>query len=63
MVAFEQIDLEVGETKTVKFEIGEKELGFYHADRRFYAESGLFEIMVGTNCEQLLRKTVEIDFE
>ncbi len=63
LVAFEQISLEIGETKTVRFEIGESALGFYHPDHRFYAESGIFEIMVGTNCEQVLRKTVEIDFE
>jgi beta-glucosidase len=62
LVAFKQIDLEVGQTQKVQFELTEAELGFYHADRKFYAESGLFEMMVGTNSEQVVKKTVDIQF-
>jgi len=62
LVAFEQTELEIGETKTLRFELTEKELGFYHQDYRFYAESGFFDIMVGTNAEQLLQQRVMVEF-
>ncbi|MFY7787978.1 MAG: fibronectin type III-like domain-contianing protein [Thermoflexibacteraceae bacterium] len=62
LVAFKQIEFEVGQTQKVEFELTEKELGFYHADRKFYAESGLFEIMVGTNSEKVVKKAVDIQF-
>lgn len=62
LVTFKQIELEVGQTQKVEFELTEKELGFYHADRKFYAESGLFEIMVGTNSEKVVKKSVDIQF-
>jgi hypothetical protein len=46
----------------VQFELTEAELGFYHPDPKFYAESGLFERMVGTNSEQVVKKAVDIQF-
>ncbi len=62
LVAFKQIDFEIGQTQKVQFELTETELGFYHQDRKFYAESGLFEIMVGTNSDEVLKKSVDIQF-
>jgi beta-glucosidase len=63
LVKFEQIELEPNQKKTITFELTEKELGFYHPDRKFYAESGTFKIMVGTNSEQLLEKSIDVNFD
>ena len=46
---FEKINLKPGETKTVKFEIGTKELEFYNADMERVVEPGAFKIMTGPN--------------
>ncbi|GAB4329829.1 MAG: beta-glucosidase BglX [Flammeovirgaceae bacterium] len=63
LVAFEQIELEPNQKRKLTFELTEQHLGFYHLDRKFYAESGAFKIMVGTNSEEFLEKTVEVSFE
>ena len=44
---FRKISLKAGETKTVKFELSEKELGFYDNDLNFVVEPGDFTVMTG----------------
>jgi beta-glucosidase len=63
LVDFEQVEMEAGESVTVKFELSEEELGYYHTpDGKFYAEDGLFHIMIGGNSVDLLKEEVEIKF-
>ncbi|MBL7873601.1 MAG: beta-glucosidase BglX [Cyclobacteriaceae bacterium] len=47
--AFEKITLKSGETKTVNFTLGKKDLSFYNADLNFVAEPGEFHVFVGGN--------------
>ena len=47
--AFEKISLKAGETKTVNFTLGKKDLSFYNADLNFVAEPGEFQVFVGGN--------------
>lgn len=56
---FRKIKLNVNETKTVEFDLTNNELGFYNNDGDFIVEPGEFEIMVGTNSENVL-KTIYI---
>lgn len=46
---FEKTLIKAGETKTVTFTLGEKQLGFYWEDGTFTVEKGEFEIYVGGN--------------
>lgn len=50
---FERVSLEPGETKTVSFKIGTKELWFYDIDMNRLVEPGAFDIMVGNSSENL----------
>ncbi len=47
--AFQKISLKAGETKTVKFTLGMKDLSFYNSDLKFVAEPGKFQVFVGGN--------------
>ena len=44
---FHKIELDVGEEKTVEFEITEKMLKYWNKDIKFVAESGKFEVFIG----------------
>ena len=44
---FEKIELDVGEEKTVSFEINEEMLKFWNKDMKFVAENGKFEVFIG----------------
>ena len=46
---FQKIELNAGETKTVSFKITPEDLKFYNGDLKYDWEPGEFEIMVGTN--------------
>ncbi len=46
---FQKIQLNKGETKTVKFELSAEDLAFYTSDMSFKAEPGEFEIYVGSD--------------
>jgi len=48
---FEKISLDPGQTKTVQFEIGENDLKFLDINMNFLAETGEFEVFVGTNSQ------------
>jgi beta-glucosidase len=44
---FEKIELDVGESKTVEFEITEQTLKYWTKRMKFEAESGKFEVFIG----------------
>lgn len=46
---FQKIELNAGETKTVSFKITPEDLKFYNGDFKYDWEPGEFEIMIGTN--------------
>lgn len=58
---FQKIFLKQGESKKVTFKITPEELKFYNSDLKFEWESGDFDIMIGTNSEDV--KTSRITWE
>ena len=54
---FEKVKINAGETKEIVFYLTDKELGFYNNNGDFVVESGMFDIMVGTNSENGLIET------
>jgi len=54
---FKKMMLKPGESKIVKFVLTKNELGFFNNQGRFIVEPGEFEIMVGSNSVDLLKKT------
>ncbi len=57
---FQKIQLKPSEAKTITFELTNKELGFYNEKGEFMVEPGEFEIMVGTNSNDVLKTTIHI---
>ncbi len=58
---FERITLEPGQTKTVTFKLGPKELQLWNQEGKWVVEPGLFDIMVGSSSEDIrLKDTFEI---
>ena len=45
---FKRVTLDPGESTTVSFELGEKELGFWNREGRFVVEPGDFKVAVWT---------------
>ncbi len=48
--AFKKEYFDAGECKTLTFEIGKEELGFYGKDGDYIVECGRFEIYIGSDC-------------
>jgi beta-glucosidase len=46
---FQKIRLKAGESRTITFELTEKQLGFVNRDCKFVVEPGTFKVWVGTN--------------
>ncbi|WP_292009525.1 beta-glucosidase BglX [Chryseobacterium sp.] len=57
---FELVALKPGESKTVQFNITDKELGFYDHSGKFIVEPGTFKIMIGGNSEEVKEVSFEI---
>jgi len=57
---FELLNLKAGETKAAKFELTEKELGFYDNQGKWILEKGEFEVYVGTNSQTKNKKSFEL---
>ena len=57
---FELLNLKAGETKAAKFELTEKELGFYDNEGKWILEKGEFEVSVGTNSQTQNKKSFEL---
>lgn len=55
---FEKIFLKKGESKTVTFRITPELLKFYNEELKYDWEEGEFNIMIGTNSENLTTKTI-----
>ncbi|MDP5101672.1 MAG: beta-glucosidase BglX [Nonlabens sp.] len=58
---FELVHLKKGESKTVQFTLGKKELGFYNNKGEYLVEPGDFEIMVGGSSETVLKSRFVLD--
>ncbi len=60
---FEKIQLEPGETKTVKFKLDKRSFAYYHVKLKdWYVESGVYEIQLGQSSRSILAKT-EVEVE
>jgi beta-glucosidase len=57
---FERITLKPGETRTVTFALGPKELQFYNRQMKRIVEPGKFTVMVGPNSVDLQTATLEV---
>jgi beta-glucosidase len=58
---FQKINLEVGETKTIKFIIDNQKLSFYNSKLQFNSEPGDFDLMVGSSSADIrLRSNFEL---
>ncbi|WP_445452493.1 beta-glucosidase BglX [Flavobacterium sp. 25HG05S-40] len=57
---FELVALKKGESKTVTFNLSEKELGFYDNNGNYLVEPGQFKVFVGTNSDDVKAATFEL---
>ncbi|HLN96006.1 MAG TPA: fibronectin type III-like domain-contianing protein, partial [Flavobacterium sp.] len=55
---FQKISLAKGESRVISFDITPELLSFYNEDLIFDWEAGAFDIMIGTDSENLQTKTV-----
>jgi beta-glucosidase len=58
---FEKVRLRPGQARTLRFELGEKELGFFTGSGAFRVEPGMFEVMVGGSSNTELSARFELD--
>ncbi|PWJ34977.1 beta-glucosidase [Sediminitomix flava] len=58
--AFKKILLKKGEKKDVVFQLTEKDLEFYTANRKWEAEIGEFEVWIGTNSQEGLKASFRL---
>jgi len=57
---FQRIELHSGESGTVSFSLGERELAFLRQDMTWGTEPGGFEVFVGTSSRELLSTRLEL---
>lgn len=57
---FQRVTLQPGETRTVSFELGEKDFRFWNADMQRIVEPGDFEIMSGANSRDVKSATLTV---
>ena len=55
---FQKIELKAGETKTITFSITPNDLKFYNYDLKYDWEAGDFEIMIGTNSNDVKKAKI-----
>ena len=55
---FQKIDLKAGETKTVSFSITPNDLKFFNSEIKYDWEAGDFEIMIGTNSNDVKKAKI-----
>lgn len=53
---FQKVFIPKGQTKRVEFKLNVKDIGFWNSLMQYVVEPGTFEIMVGTNSEELQKK-------
>jgi len=56
--AFQRVELDPGERRTLEFELGPDELGFYDAEGKRHLDPGQVEIRVGTSAANLPLKAI-----
>ena len=54
--------IEPGESKTVEFTIGKKEMGFYNNEAEYRLEDGLFRFYAGGDSRNCLMAEVNVKF-
>jgi beta-glucosidase len=57
---YEKIMLKAGESKTVKFQVSDKELSFFDSEGNVKTEPGKFKVFVGTNSRDVLEADLEL---
>lgn len=57
---FELVALKKGETKTITFQLTDKELGFYDNEGRYLVETGTFKVRVGGSSDRGLEGSFEL---
>lgn len=58
---FQMIELAPGERKNVQFEIGEEMLKFYTMNKKWEAEAGEFEVLIGGNSRDLQKASFSLN--
>lgn len=58
---FEKISLKAGESKTVSFEIGRKQLEYYNHALQLTVEPGDFEIMIGHDSQHVNKAKLTVN--
>ncbi|ETD17564.1 hypothetical protein HMPREF1199_01815 [Hoylesella oralis CC98A] len=58
---FKKVFIPKGQTVRVELNVDAHELGFWTNEMKYVVEPGEFEIMVGTNSEELLSRTVRLE--
>jgi len=53
---FRKIKLAPKETRTVKFKLGKDELSLWNSEMKRVVEPGIFSIMIGKSCEEIVLK-------
>lgn len=57
---FEQVFLKKGESKIITFTLTNEELGFYNNDGKYLVEPGRFEVFVGGNSQEVIKKEFQL---
>ena len=57
---FQKVFLKKGESKKIVFTIGINDLKFYNSDLKWVAEPGDFELMIGTNSDQVTKSSFKL---
>jgi beta-glucosidase len=57
---FQKVFLKKGESKKISFTIGIDDLKFYNYDLKWIAEPGDFEVMIGTNSDQVNKSSFKL---
>jgi beta-glucosidase len=58
--AFEKVLIKAGETKLIQFTITENDLKYWNHNSQYKSDSGLFQIMVGTNSNDVQTRNFEL---
>jgi beta-glucosidase len=57
---FQRVTLAPGQRTQVRFQLGQRELGFHNRQMKFVVEPGEFKVMVGSNSEDVIEKSFQV---
>ena len=60
--AFEIVELKQGETKTISFNLTQKELGFFNNNGDFIVEPGDFQVFIGSDSSTSLKESFVLEW-